>query len=111
MLSGSESGRIFLFGNIDNNLNGTFQILSSDYNYLREGIRTAVYCKDINNDGYDEMWIGNYAGGLAFYKGIPFTNVEIIESKKEELLLFPNPARDYITIQMHSCKFLILAEE
>jgi hypothetical protein len=102
MLSGSESGRIFLFGNIDNNLNGTFQILSSDYNYLREGIRTAVYCKDINNDGYDEMWIGNYAGGLAFYKGIPFTNVEIIESKKEELLLFPNPARDYITIQIPS---------
>jgi hypothetical protein len=100
MLSGSESGRIFLFGNIDNNLNGTFQILSPDYNYLREGIRTAVFCKDINNDGYDEMWIGNYAGGLAFYKGIPFTGNQQILSSFDEIKLFPNPASENISIQI-----------
>ncbi|MFN4235361.1 MAG: FG-GAP-like repeat-containing protein [Bacteroidia bacterium] len=100
MLSGSESGRLFLFSNIDNNLNGTFTILSSDYNFIREGIRTAVFCKDINNDGYDEMWIGNYAGGLSFYKGIAYTGIEASTTNTSKLKIYPNPAYEYVNIQI-----------
>lgn len=100
MLSGSESGRVFLFANIDNNLSGTFSTLSSDYNFLREGIRTAVFCKDINNDGYDEMWIGNYAGGISFYRGIPYTDIETALNKIDGIKLFPNPASENINIQI-----------
>lgn len=100
MLSGSESGRVFLFTNIDNNLSGTFSTFSSDYNFLREGIRTALFCKDINNDGFDEMWIGNYAGGVSFYSGIAFTGMDTTESVFSDLKIFPNPAHEFITIQI-----------
>ncbi|MFN7013723.1 MAG: T9SS type A sorting domain-containing protein, partial [Bacteroidia bacterium] len=100
MLSGSESGRVFLFTNIDNNLSGTFNTFSSDYNYLREGIRTGLFCKDINGDGFDEMWIGNYSGGLTFFSGIAFTGIENEKSTIENIKLFPNPASENITIQL-----------
>lgn len=102
MLSGSESGRVFLFTNIDNNLNGTFSVFSSDYNYLREGIRTGLFCKDINGDGFDELWIGNYSGGLSFYKGIAFTGLENKLSRIEKINLYPNPASENFTVQIPS---------
>lgn len=100
LLSGSESGRIFLFTNIDNNLSGNFNTFSSDYNFIREGIRTAVHCKDINNDGYDEMWIGNYAGGLSFYKGIAYTGMDASLINTSKLKIYPNPAHENINIQI-----------
>ncbi len=102
MLSGSESGKIYLFTNIDNNLSGTFNTFSSDYNYLREGIRTGLFCKDINGDGFDEMWIGNYSGGLSFYRGIPFTGIENELSQVEKIKLYPNPTSENIVIQIPS---------
>lgn len=100
LLSGSESGRIFLFTNIDNNLSGTFNTFSSDYNYLHEGIRTGLFCKDIDGDGFDEMWIGNYSGGLSFYKGIAFTGIQNETSSIEKIKIFPNPASDNIAIEI-----------
>jgi hypothetical protein len=100
LMSGSESGRIFLFNNIDNNLNGNFNTLFSDYNYFREGIRTGLCAKDINNDGYLELWLGNYSGGISFYRGIAFTDIAEKEVNQSEIKIYPNPANNILQLEI-----------
>ena len=36
----------------------------------REGANTALTGADINNDGLMDFVIGNYSGGLSFFKGV-----------------------------------------
>lgn len=96
LFSGSENGYIYKFGNIDGNLTGTFSIDSTLEN-IWEGTRSDVTLGDINNDNQIDMLIGNQAGGLTFYKGVGFVNVEEIENVKD-FKIYPNPTKGIINI-------------
>ncbi len=111
----SEKGAIAYYKNIDNNLNGTFTLELDELFFvvdnnkifpIKEGIRTAVTVGDIDNDGYPDLIVGNYAGGIAFYKGVqpPDKSVRItdIVSVASPMQIFPNPVNDIIHFKITS---------
>ena len=68
LFSGSYTGEIFKFSNIDNNLSGIFTEVTNWQN-LWDGGQSSIAINDINNDGMSDMFIGNNSGGLALFLG------------------------------------------
>jgi hypothetical protein len=101
LLVGSEIGNIYLYDNIDGNLSGTFNRVDTTLFQINEGPRCAPFYEDITNDGLRDLFVGNYAGGLAFFNSTNVNQVGIKEMISEEnVTVFPNPANDKITISI-----------
>ncbi|UPT65597.1 MAG: FG-GAP-like repeat-containing protein [Sphingobacteriales bacterium JAD_PAG50586_3] len=72
MIVGSHRGQLFYFNNIDDNLNGTFNLVDSVFTGFRKfGTFAAPAAADINNDGYLDVIIGNIAGDFTLHGNIP----------------------------------------
>ena len=99
LLVGSEIGNIYLYDNIDGNLTGTFNEVDTALFHVNEGPRCAPFFEDITNDGLRDLFVGNYAGGLAFFNSTNVNQVGVKELFSEEnITVFPNPASDKITV-------------
>lgn len=98
LISGSVSGRISLFDDIDGNLTGTFNLVDSALFDLDIGGRSKVAWKDINNDGQQELVLGNARGGLTFFRGGEPNSIEEI-SEQLQFELYPNPTRNEINLR------------
>ncbi|RMG79631.1 MAG: T9SS C-terminal target domain-containing protein [Bacteroidetes bacterium] len=101
LIFGWENGRIHLYEDIQNNLDGNFLLLNDNFGKLWEGVQTAPALADLNGDGRLEMAIGNRRGGLAFYQtDLPAETIVATTDKKATptLDLFPNPAFGQISI-------------
>ncbi|HEY1039439.1 MAG TPA: T9SS type A sorting domain-containing protein, partial [Bacteroidia bacterium] len=97
---GSERGYLYMYGNIDGNLNGTFTLIDSTYNDIYLGEQMAPHLFDFNNDGILDMVIGNYSGGLAYFKGTANTNA--LQENMEvftDLTIYPNPASSSLNLK------------
>lgn len=102
MFSGSASGHIFKFGNIDGNLSGTFSRLDTNFLKINEGVNTSVALSNINNDLFLDMIIGNQAGGVAFFEGKqPIISVEEFE-KFSGITIYPNPTKEHVFINLET---------
>ncbi|MGB3948729.1 MAG: T9SS type A sorting domain-containing protein [Bacteroidia bacterium] len=104
LLVGAESGYLNLYENIDNNINGNFILVDSTYQQVFQGTRTAPYGTDLNNDGLLDLIIGNYQGGLSYYKGT-VTNPNFIDeynhsSIRFDFTVFPNPTNDELKLNI-----------
>ena len=100
---GSERGIMYHYDNIDGNLSGNFHLVDSSYLNIGYGSRTAPYGTDINNDGYMDLVIGNYSGGVELYYGqsAPTAIKEKIKSSGSiSITIFPNPSSDFITVEI-----------
>ncbi len=71
LLTGAESGYLRLYDVIVGNPKGVFVLVDSTFMNVWEGTQTAPCMADINNDGYIDMIVGNYQGGVIFLKGMP----------------------------------------
>ena len=101
LIVGSEIGNMYLYDNIDGNLAGTFNRVDTALFHINEGTRCAPFYEDITSDGKRDLFIGNYAGGLAFFNSTNVNGVGIEELlKEEEVLVYPNPAAEKITIAL-----------
>ena len=69
LFTGSYSGKIYLYNNIDGNLNGIFTELNYLNNNVWEGEKISIAVSDINNDNQVDLIIGNQCGGLAYFRG------------------------------------------
>ena len=98
IISGSQQGYIYLYENIDNNLNGTFSLIDSTLSDIWEGERSVPEISDINNDGKPDLFLGNYAGGLSFFKFDNVSNMFNLKSTKN-LSVYPNPSKDNVYIK------------
>jgi len=102
MLVGTESGKIRLLDDIDENLTGTFTELATTYGDIQVGNETNPAVFDLNNDGFFELLVGNRRGGLSL-----FTTdiVSAIRSSTNDQLLgfdvavYPNPASNKISVE------------
>ncbi|MDD3876294.1 MAG: T9SS type A sorting domain-containing protein [Bacteroidales bacterium] len=100
---GSESGKIHYYKSIDNNLNGTFDLIEEHLLYIYDGIKTGLSVHDLNNDGYKDMILGNFSGGLTYYKGKEPEPIGI-ESNinlSDSITIYPNPANNFIRIESY----------
>jgi hypothetical protein len=118
LFTGSSRGWILHFKNIDNNLNGTFQLIDTVFvtdgiNKFKilEGSRVAPWVADLNNDTFPELLVGNYRGGLAYFKGTqpPPDTVGIVHFTLPDLKIniYPNPFTDEIFVEtLHILDFV-----
>lgn len=103
LLVGTEKGYLRMYDNIDGNLTGLFTLSDSTYLDIYEGARSAPNGADINNDGYMDLVVGNYSGGVAFYKGTSSLIMDAGVSMQQpvtDVVLFPNPANHNLTVQI-----------
>lgn len=102
MLVGSECGNLFLYDNIDGNLGGTFSLVSPNTFGLREGAHSAPALYDLSGDGRLDLMLGNYSGGLGFFRGL-LTQFAIEEQDAQlDCELFPNPAGATASLKFNS---------
>jgi hypothetical protein len=105
LLCGSLQGELYLFSNIDNNLAGDFTLLEKiaetvqNKTYkINEGTRVAAAIADITDDNKPDLFIGNWAGGVSFFKGSePHIN-KISEKELNDILVYPNPTMGELRI-------------
>ncbi len=101
MFVGNESGFIRRYNNIDGNLTGIFTWVDSTFMDIFQGSRTAPNATDINNDGFIDLIVGNYEGGVSFYKGVTALTTSNIDNFIHfNFDLFPNPANNSFTIHI-----------
>lgn len=102
LLVGSENGYLHMYDNIDGNISGAFTLVDTTYSTIYEGTHTSPTGTDINNDGYLDLVVGNYQGGLAFYKGVISINVidNVDNTIHWNMEVFPNPANTSLTIHI-----------
>lgn len=109
LFCGSEQGNILYYKDIDDNLDGTFSLaldamyeLYGNRRYtIREGIRVAPCVGDIDGNGYVDLLVGNWAGGLSYFKGIipPDSTVNIVTNMiLPSVSITPNPCHSYFQV-------------
>ena len=100
LFAGSEFGEIYYYNNINNNLDAEFDLVMKNYLWIDEGLRSAVAIGNLNDDNYPEMIVGNYAAGLSCFLGTapPPAGVESAAAEDFGILVYPNPASDFIYI-------------
>ncbi len=101
MLVSCMSGIIYLFGNIDGNLNGSFTPIDTVFRKVggsRYGYNISVSGGDLNNDSLTDMLVGMYGGGLQIYYQDDVMDIVSLENIKSMFSIFPNPAGDRLTI-------------
>jgi len=117
LFTGSENGHILYYKNIESNLNGKFTAFDSvlvhtDKDsttlYIRDGMRSGVAVYDFDHDGYNDMIVGNFSGGLSFFRGTKphaYSGVEEISSKNTSYFnLHPNPAVNFIKLRFDNTR-------
>jgi len=125
MMVGSASGKVFYFRDIKNNITGNFGIdtnlLYLDYydtlysvayfinsgnimEIMGVGLRATVAVSDFDNDGYKDMLVGNFSGGLNYFKGIIPAGVGFkkVNPPKSSVRIYPNPAKNYIMVRFEN---------
>jgi hypothetical protein len=98
---GSERGWLYLYDDIDGNLDGVFHLADSLNLYA---LRATISGADITGDGRRELVYGEYTGGVSVLKpGQPeFLTVEETAQVQGELEIWPNPASTIVRLILKS---------
>lgn len=99
MLVGSQFGYIHRYTNIDGHLGINFTLADTAFGSALSGQRLAPAMHDFNGDGWLDMVVGNYAGGLNLYVGIDPATISIHEDSEERIMVYPNPAKDWLQVK------------
>jgi len=102
---GTIDGSVKRYTDIDNNLNGRFQLEDEMYGEVYDGSRIGIALADLNDDDILELVVGNFRGGLTAYQSSISTDGDIVSSTisaeiEDEIKLYPNPAHDFINIEL-----------
>lgn len=97
LLVGTETGQLNYYTDIENNIFGSFTLVTNTFQNIDEGQRTSPFLSDITNDGLYDMFVGNLGGGVGYYAGFPVTT-ENTKYETNHFLIFPNPANERFTI-------------
>ncbi len=105
---GSERGQIFHYNNIDNNLQGSFNIVDTLVSLINVGTNSSPTIGMLNNDTIPDLIVGNERGGLSIFYGTSDNSISVNEIQKNELSIYPNPAKELINVKSNE---LILTYE
>lgn len=101
LLLGSESGWIHEYGDIDGNVNGTWTLVDSTWMGIHEGERTGIALYDLNNNGSLDAIIGNYRGGLGFWRNDYAVGIAEHWMDSDAFSVAPNPANTGADLLLH----------
>ncbi|MFK7808731.1 MAG: T9SS type A sorting domain-containing protein [Saprospiraceae bacterium] len=95
LFCGSKDNQIIQYDNIDGNLNGVFNVVTSNLGNVYAGTRTHPAFYDLTNNGFLEMVVGNRRGGISIYStdietdsaGVPNMNI----ADELTVKVHPNP--------------------
>lgn len=111
LVVGTEDGVFWHYNNIDNNLGGSFTLLSQNFGNLKEAGRCSIAAADIDNDGLLEWITGNLRGGLGLFTSQISVSTEKTASFSS-FQLYPNPVNKQLHLtfspQSTQCKILIV---
>ncbi|MEG1556423.1 MAG: T9SS type A sorting domain-containing protein, partial [Bacteroidales bacterium] len=107
LFCGSEQGKIYYYKNIDHNLSGSFELVATlfetfgnSFNEIIEGIRIGVGVTELNQNGYPDLAVGNFAGGLSFFNGVMPPAIGIATYPyTQNCKLYPNPTQSNVSIE------------
>jgi uncharacterized protein (DUF2141 family) len=100
LVVGSYRGWVYRYDNIDANLAGTFTLTDSLYISWREGGNVAAVIDDLNGDGLYDAIVGNYAGGVSFFKGDNNVSTSNLDGNSPgQIFVYPNPANEFLTLK------------
>ncbi|MBK9176074.1 MAG: T9SS type A sorting domain-containing protein [Flavobacteriales bacterium] len=102
MVLGSESGSIYRYGDIDGNLEGAWTRLDTAFLGIDDGARTGLCLHDFTGDGELDMVIGNFRGGLSFWRSDEVSTVVDASRPLQNFGLFPNPAYESVELVLDS---------
>jgi len=107
LLVGTESGRMRMYDDIDENLDGSFSEISTQYGDIKEGNHSYPALFDLDNDGFYEILVGNRRGGLGLYSTRIVSDIrssidEIVDYK--QFNVFPNPTSEFLDLQAGEIK-------
>jgi hypothetical protein len=114
LLCGNEQGNLFLYSNIDNNLEGDFTLLekitetiqNKPYR-IKEGIRVVAAVADINGDSKPDLLMGNWAGGVSLFCGSDPKENKTPQLHGQEIVVYPNPTTGELRIQIWDMRYEI----
>ncbi len=101
LYTGTETGLLYLFNHIEDNINGIFNKMDS---LSLQSLRTTISLADLNHDGNQEMVFGSYAGGISLLKkGQPqWIDIPTMSLGESQIQIFPNPSSDEVTVSIGS---------
>jgi hypothetical protein len=102
MMVSCMQGKVFLYGNIDGNLTGTFTLLDTVFSKTagtRNSYNLSVSGGDLNGDSLTDMLLGFYGGGVQiYYQDTSTTNIMSL-SPDELLKVYPIPASETVVVK------------
>lgn len=99
---GSENGKIFQYDDIDNNLDGNFNLMSNQAFNINAGMQSKPFVYDINSDGLPDVLCGGIGGGVRLFFGDYLVGVQGPASAKKNLKIYPNPVDDILSFDFPS---------
>ncbi|MBP7534967.1 MAG: T9SS type A sorting domain-containing protein, partial [Chitinophagales bacterium] len=104
LVVGSESGRIYMYTDIENNLapNSQFTPISNDLSNLDIGAFAKPALADLNNDGLVDVVVGTYNGGLLYYQQSDIADALPNVPKNADIRIYPNPTNGQLTIELNN---------
>lgn len=102
LVVGTESGWIHKYDGIEGNLDGAWNLVDDHWQDVREGKFTAVALHDFNGDSYLDAVIGNYRGGISYWRNDFAAAMQDLEgvTSAEAFTIMPNPAAGPTVIEL-----------
>jgi hypothetical protein len=95
---GTEKGHLYHYNTIDDNLDGSFELVIDSMQLYSKSIKTAPALFDLNNDGWNDLLIGLYTGGVHLLWGGNLNEFSTDELKTPTLTIYPNPSKGIFNI-------------
>jgi hypothetical protein len=95
---GTEKGHLYHYNTIDDNLDGSFELVTDSMQLYSKSIKTAPALFDLNNDGWSDLLIGLYTGGVHLLWGGNLNEFSTDELKSQALTIYPNPSKGTFNI-------------